>query len=261
MEPQQYNFIKYKVLKLTGVDLNAYKAPQVQRRLKTYLLRAGYSNWPNFFRAIQDDPIALTKFKDYLTINVSSFFRDSEKFEHLRKSILPELLENRLSLRVWSAGCSYGYEPYSVAILLAEVTNLYRPHFLLATDIDHTALDFTTAGGPYTQDKVAELPTEILNRYFNKRPDGYYVNRSLNRKVTVKYHNLLADPFEEHLDLIVCRNVVIYFSIEAKQILYKKFHDALCPGGILFVGSSEILPQYASKGFETAGISFYRRID
>lgn len=259
METREYTYIKRKALKLTGVDLNCYKAPQVQRRLRTYLVRSGHSNWPSFFRAVQNDPVALDKFKDYLTINVSSFFRDPDKFEYLQQSILPGLLRGHPGLRVWSAGCSHGHEPYSLAIMLARATGLYHRHQILATDIDRSALERAQAGGPYSADEVANVPPPSLNHYFKAHDDGYHVIESLRRMITFRYHNLLADPFESRFDLIVCRNVVIYFTAEVKRRLYRCFHDALRPGGVLFVGGTEVVPKACDIGLETAGISFYRR--
>jgi chemotaxis protein methyltransferase CheR len=259
METHEYIFIKRKVLNLTGVDLNCYKTPQVQRRLKTYLVRSGQPTWPTFFHAIENDPAALSKFKDYLTINVSSFFRDADKFEYLQRSILPELLHGRPQLNVWSAGCSHGHEPYSLAIALAEATGLYRRHQVLATDIDRSALERAQAGGPYSADEVARMPRHLLDRYFRSCGDSYRVTESLRRIVTFRHHNLLADPFEGGYDLIVCRNVVIYFTAQVKDRLYVRFHDALRPGGMLFLGGTEVVSRASSIGLESAGISFYRR--
>ena len=259
MKTQEYNFIKYKVKQLLQIDLNAYKSPQMQRRLNTYLLRSGYANWPSFFRAIQTDSVRLGEFRNYLTINVSSFFRDTDKFESLRTIVLPDLLKKRARLRVWSAGCSYGYEPFSLGMLLSEATSPFANHFILATDIDSSALAFARKGGPYTADKVTNISPLFLKRYFKQKDEGYYVIDSLLRKITFKHHNLLEDVFESQLDLIVCRNVVIYFSTEIKNRLYHQFCEALRPGGILFVGSTEVLPHTAQLGFEPVGISFYRR--
>ena len=259
MNTQEYSYVKREVLKLTGVDLSSYKAPQVQRRLKTFLLRSGHDTWTGFFRALRNDQVALSDLKDYLTINVSAFFRDPDKFEHLRESILPELLRGRTTLSVWSAGCSHGHEPYTLAILLAEASGLYRRHQILATDIDNSALERAKAGGPYSTDEVANVPPDLLARYFKEVPkDSYQAIEQLRRKITFRYHNLLSDPFESSFDLIVCRNVVIYFTAEIKTQLYRRFSDALRPGGVLFVGGTEFLPQASELGFKSAGFSFYR---
>jgi chemotaxis protein methyltransferase CheR len=258
VEALEYNYVKRKIFSLTGVDLNGYKSPQMQRRLDTFLQRSGYSTWQNYFASIATNPAAVGKLRDYLTINVSSFFRDIKKFDYLRETILPELLSQRPTLRVWSAGCSRGHEPYSLAMILAEATGSYRPHDLLATDLDHSALAWAQAGGPYLADEVASVPSSWLQRYFNLRHDGYYVTESLRRRITFREHNLLKDLCEQGFDLIVCRNVVIYFTAEAKDQIYSRFYQSLRPGGILFVGGTEIVPQASEIGFEPAGISFYR---
>lgn len=261
MDAREYIFIKRKVLGLTGVDLGCYKTPQVQRRLVTYLVRSGHPDWHKFFRAISDDPEAVAKLKDYLTINVSAFFRDEDKYQHLRESILPGLLQGHPSLRAWSAGCSHGHEPYSLAMTLAEVTGFHRRHSILATDIDRSALGRAQAGGPYTTDEIGKVPSNLLSKFFRARDGGCYVTEDLRRRVRFEYHNLLADPFETGFDLIVCRNVVIYFTAEVKIELYRCLHDALRPGGVLFAGGTEVVPRTANLGFVWVGASFYRRKD
>ncbi len=260
MKDLEYKYIKRQVLALTGVDLNCYKAPQMQRRLDAYLKQSQLPNWPQFFWALKADPVALSKFKDYLTINVSSLFRDPEKYKYLRTSILPELLQKRNTLRVWSAGCSRGQEAYSVAILLAEVSgNSYQPR-ILATDIDRSALAWAKAGGPYSSNEVVNIPTDLLSsKYFTVRKDGYWVNETLRKNIIFKQHNLLNDEVTGKFDLIICRNVVIYFESDTKNMLYRRFYKALRPGGVLFVGGAEIIFSATELGFEVVGISFYRR--
>jgi chemotaxis protein methyltransferase CheR len=259
MDELEYNYIKHQVRQLLNVDLNCYKAPQMQRRLKAYLARTGQPNWPKFFRLLRTDQIQLSKFKDYLTINVSSFFRDTEKYKFLQRSALPELLQNNKTLRVWSAGCSRGQEAYSLAMLLSEASNGTFPHRILATDIDQSALAWAKAGGPYTADDVAGLPPQFRVNYLEIRENQYWVKNDLRQKVAFRQHNLLDDSMAGKFDLIVCRNVVIYFQANAKQILYQRFYDALKPGGILFVGGTEIVPKATDIGFETLHVSFYRR--
>ena len=141
MGAAEYTLVQRKILLLTGVNLNGYKSQQIQRRLRTYLLRSGYPNWAAYFHAAQNDDAELDRLKDYLAINVTAFFRDAPKYAYLQETVLPLLLRGRPKLRVWSAGCSEGHEPYSLALLLAGATSLYRNHYLLATDIDHAALE------------------------------------------------------------------------------------------------------------------------
>jgi len=259
MDDSQYTYVKREIKNLLAVDLNAYRAQQMQRRLRTFLLRSGQPDWPSFFGVMRHDKAQLEKLKDYLTINVSSFFRDTAKYEQLQQHVLPELLKGRTTLRVWSAGCARGQEPYTLAMVLAELTSPFRRHSILASDLDGTALDMARAGGPYTAEDVAAVPPHLLDRYFRTEKDGYRVTEPLRKKVTFRQHNLLTDAFETDLDLIICRNVVIYFTADVKEKLYKRFHDALRPGGVLFVGGTEIIPQAPAKGFGSMGFSFYCR--
>jgi chemotaxis protein methyltransferase CheR len=259
MDNKEYDYIKREIGKLTGVDLDSYKAQQMQRRLGTYLVRSGHKDWHSLFDAIRHDPEQTGKLKDYLTINVSAFFRDPEKFEHLKNSVLPDLLRKHPNLRIWSAGCSRGHEPYSLAILLAQVTGSYRRHYILATDIDQTTLNWAKTGGPYRADDLVNVAPATLGKYFTQKEDGYHLIDAVRKHITFRYHNLLADPFEERFDLIVCRNVVIYFTPEIKARLYERFYQSLNPGGVLFVGGTEIIPKFGEIGFEGAGINFYRR--
>ncbi len=285
MDVREYEFIKKEILATTGVDLDFYKAPQMQRRLGSYLLRSGQSNWKQFFQMVHNDEKARRDLKDYLTINVSSFFRDIDKYTYLERTILPELLGGKVTtakrpqslremrqasrtngtnstgrgLRIWSAGCSRGQEPYSLAMLLTEMTGSFTKHYILASDLDRSALVYAEAGGPYSKDDVGAVSEKYLNRYFEQRDGKYFVKESLRRKITFKQHNMLTDPFETDFDMIVCRNVVIYFTAEVKDRLYRRFYESLRPGGIMFVGGTEIISKASEIGFEPAGISFYRR--
>ncbi len=269
MEAYEYTFVRNKILNVIGVDLNCYHGPQIQRHLEAYLAQSSHSNWLNLFRAVSNDPTELEKFKDYLSINVSSFFQDMEKFEHLQKFILPELIRT-VSLRhpklhVWCVGCAHGHEAYSLSILLAEATGFYRRHYILATEEDRSAITYAQTGGPYSAEEVATVSAHLLNRYFDYRSNGvcgagYYVVESLRRKITFRCQNLLTDPFESGFDLIVCRNTAPLFASEVNDHLYRRFHDALRPGGVLFVGDEDkVISQTSDLGFETAGTSFYRR--
>lgn len=268
MDDYEYTFVRLKIRKLTGVDLDDYKSTQMQRRLQAFLHRSGYSSWAALFRAIQNDPKEIDKLRDYLTINVSYFFRDPDKFKYLQEFVLPELLRGRTNLRVWSAGCSRGHEPYTLAMILAEMTGPYRPHEIYATDIDRSALEWARAGGPYTVEEIVHVPAALLNRYFGLRNGNYWFTHPVaRRRVVFGEHNLMAEPFalpgtgEGGFDLIVCRNVVIYFTAEGKERLYRHLRDALRPGGVLFIGGTEIVSKAADMGLQAVSMSFYRRAD
>jgi chemotaxis protein methyltransferase CheR len=265
MEPQVYEQVKHSVRKILNINLEYYKDEQMRRRLDSWLVRSGLPNWKDYFARVQTDSRELQRFRDYLTINVSSFFRDLERWQVLRQTIIPDLLRDPAYLRsqpsglhIWSAGCSIGAEPFSLAMLLDEISP-GRRHKILATDLDRGALAKAQARGPFTADEISNLsPAQRAN---NLEPVGppYYVKKGLEKKIEFREQNLISDPFVPDIDLIVCRNVVIYFTAETKDLLYKKFFQALRPGGILFVGATEIIPRPQEIGFQPHGISFYRK--
>jgi chemotaxis protein methyltransferase CheR len=259
MEQEQYQQIKASIRRLLNIDLTHYKDEQMRRRLDSWLIRSGAPNWEDYFKRVQADAKEMSKFRDYLTINVSEFFRDPERWRSLREKILPYLLQSSGTLKVWSAGCSTGQEPYTLAILLDEVLS-GRPYSVLATDLDRGALSKAKARGPYTADEVRNLTPPQRSKYLETATAPIFIKPSLAQRITFREHNLFADPFESHLDLIVCRNVIIYFTAEAKEQLYKKFQAALRPGGVLFLGGTEIIPRPMELGFRNQDISFYIKV-
>ncbi len=265
METNQYTQVKTQVWRLLHIDLNSYKAEQMCRRLDSWLARVNAPDWDVYFHRLRSDEQELGRFRNYLTINVSEFFRDAGRWQTLQESILPQLLkDNRLlhpgagGLKVWSAGCSTGQEPYSLAILLDEQA-AWR-HQILATDLDRGALLKARQRGPYSSDDVSNVSPERLGRYFEPGGPPYYVKEKTGRAITFSELNLLHDPFEKDFDLIVCRNVIIYFTDEAKQALYRRFAAALRPGGVLFLGGTEVISHPSELGFRSQGISLYARL-
>lgn len=255
-----YAFFQRKVLYLTGVDLRHYKPGQMRRRLSTLVQRAGARSFAEYAALLERDPQRRQEFEDFFTINVSEFFRDPQKFEQLRTKILPELARGGSLLRVWSAGCSIGAEPYSLAMLLDDA-GLGRRAQILATDIDARPLARARRGDSYLPSEVRNVSPEYLRRYFTVHDGRYAVIPRIRQQVQFRQHDLLSDPFERNFDLIVCRNVVIYFTEAAKEQLYQKFWDALRPGGYLFIGGTEVLSRAKELGFEPVLTAFYRKVN
>lgn len=251
-----YQWFCEKVLQKTGLDLRQYKRPQMERRLRSMAERVHARNLEEYWAILLKDPVAFNHFIDRITINVSELFRNPEKFDELRRVILPELRKLGNPLKVWSAGCSYGAEPYSLAILLEEMPGVR--YQLLATDVDETILSKAREGFFTSEDMRNVLP-EWKQRYFVQKDGRYQVKPDLKKHIHFRKHNLLADPFESGFHLIVCRNVVIYFTEEAKDRLYVRFYQSLVPGGVLFVGSTERIFNYEKIGFEMPLSFFYRR--
>lgn len=241
-----------------NLDLFGYKRPQMERRINSLMGTLGFANnYDGFVRTMKYDEKIYKRFLNHLTINVSEFFRNPSQWEVLKKKIIPALLLNRTSLKIWSAGCSTGEEPYTLAMLLTESFTTVH-HSILATDFDNKALNKAMEGF-YMNKDIQGIPDKYLRKYFRAQEGGYQVQEELKRSITFKEHNLLTDIFPEQIDLIVCRNVVIYFKEKTKEQLYGKFYRALRPGGILFMGSTEQIIQAKILGFESAATFFYRR--
>lgn len=258
MNDKDFSFLKMKVKKLTGLSLDSYKHDQMIRRLDGYLSRQGYSSVASFCATIERDRDALAALMDYLTINVSEFFRDAEQFRVLKTTVIPALLRKSKSLNIWSAGCSIGAEPYSVAMVLAELNPLGK-HRILATDLDETSLARARSGGPYSESHLEQVDSAVKLKNFTKTDDGYVVAPRFKQMIEFKRHNLLTDPFERGFDLIMCRNVTIYFTDETKEVLNKRFADSLKDDGVLFIGSTESLLDAHSMGLERMLASFFTK--
>ncbi|SFP41703.1 CheR family methyltransferase [Salibacterium halotolerans] len=254
------DYVRFKenVKKKTGIDLSLYKEAQMKRRLTSFYEKRGYQSFEDFFsRGISKDESVLEKFLERMTINVSEFYRNSKRWDVLNKVILPRLLQQSSRLKIWSAACSTGEEPYTMSIMLKENSSV-RNYSITATDIDDVILKRAKAG-LYTERALKELSTPIVNRYFHKEDTGFRIIEDLKQNVTFQKHNLLADTYENGYDIIICRNVLIYFTDEAKREIYRKFNKALKPGGILFVGSTEQIFNPEQFGFETEDTFFYKK--
>lgn len=176
----------------------------------------------------------------------------------LRKKLFRKFLKKNRRLKVWSAACSTGEEPYTLAIILSKFMPLSQVS-VLATDIDDNAMARAKLG-IYMERSLQEVPEDVKKKFFVQEGSYYKVVDDIKRTVTFKKHNLLADPFDTNFDLIVCRNVLIYFTEEAKHELYLKFNRALRPGGIFFIGSTEQIFNPTAYGFEVEDTFFYRKI-
>jgi len=258
MQLTGYPLFRNTVYDLTGIDLDCYKGTQMERRLQTIMRRAGVPDLAAYARLLAGNPARVKEFQDFLTINVSEWLRNPEKFEELQKVILPELLKPGQPIKIWSAGCSNGSEPYSIAMILDELDPSGR-HQILATDLDEEILKVARAGS-YMDKDIKNVSPARRAKYFTQQGDSYTVKPVLKARVQFERHNLLKDPFPSGLDLILCRNVVIYFTEEAKEELYKRFHKSLKPGGILFVGGTESLLKARELGFASASPFFYRAV-
>jgi chemotaxis protein methyltransferase CheR len=244
--------------KVAGLDLLQYKQGQMERRIRAYADRNQVSTLPDLWNIVNKDAQSLRKFLDHITINVSEFFRNPDKFDELRDIIIPELLKQKSRLFIWSAGCSYGAEPYSLRIMMNELTP-GTSHKIWATDIDNTILA-KAREGIYIADDLKNISDEKKAKYFTKQNDKFLLNSDIRNGVSFEQHDLLKSKFPLDADLILCRNVVIYFNDEAKKILFDRFARAIRTGGYLLVGSTERIVNSADIGLQSNRPFFYKRI-
>lgn len=244
---------------VTGVDLTCYKIPQMLRRLPVLIARTHVHGYAEYAALLARDSERRQEFRDFVTINVSEFFRDPQRFSVLETRILPDLIAGRSAIRAWSAGCSIGAEAYSLAMIFAERMRAALCT-TLATDIDEGILARARRGAGYSQAEVRSVPETRLSRWFTKEQDRYTIRSDIRSMVHFRRHDLARDPCPTGwFDLIVCRNVVIYFTEEAKEETLRRFVSVLRPGGVLFLGGSEAVLRPGDLGLVPLESGFYRR--
>ncbi len=254
-----YEEFKKGIFSLTGIDLSLYKEMQMKRRIESLINKNGYKTYDSYYKALKENKDLYEEFMNYITINVSEFFRNMEQWDILEDEIFPYLIDRfGKKLRIWSSACSTGQEPYSLVMLLGEYVPLSHIH-VLATDIDETVME-KAGKGIYSGKDIEKIPQKYLDKYFKVNDDGKYViSNEVKRCVEFKKLNLLSDDYPKAQELIVCRNVMIYFTKEAKDDIYKKFLESLKKGGVLFIGSTEQIIGHQKMGYETYKSFFYKK--
>jgi chemotaxis protein methyltransferase CheR len=250
-----YEGFKTEVYKLTDINLSFYKEKQMKRRIDSLIRKNGYELYEDYIKILRSDQSLYNEFINYLTINVSEFYRNPEQWEVLKKEIFPLLLKKSQKLKIWSAACSTGDEPYTLVMVLNEYIPL-KDIKIIATDIDKEALRKAKAGS-YSEKSLDKLPKEYVSKYFKKEGSIYTIIDEVKSRVEFLQHNMLREPYPSSCDLIVCRNVLIYFTEEAKTQIYTNFNKALRKEGILFVGSTEQIIMSSRYNFNSLKTFFY----
>jgi chemotaxis protein methyltransferase CheR len=235
-----------------GINLHNGKKELLRARLAKRLRATGFKSFKAYWRYVTEDETGeeLVRMLDAVSTNLTSFFREEKHFDFLKEKVLPSFVRKERDcgkLRFWSAGCSSGEEPYSLAILLLEHFGEQSPFDLriLATDISTRALSMAQRG-VYAGKRLSKIPKISLRRYFQKghgsQEGNFKVKPAVRRIIEFRRFNLMDPyPFREIFDVILCRNVMIYFQKKTQQALVNKFYDALADGGYLLVGHSETL--------------------
>ncbi|CAM3394597.1 CheR family methyltransferase [Marinicrinis lubricantis] len=258
MEDMDFSAFVKNMKSLTNIDLSQYKEAQMKRRLTTLRLKRGYPSFKAYFDALKQSTELMDEFLDRMTINVSEFWRNPNRWNVLADVFLPSLLKENPRLNCWSAACSTGEEPYTLAMILSELGALKQAK-ITASDLDNVVLN-KAKEGLYLDRAIRDVPPDYLKKYFEKSGIMYKISEQLKSYIRYERMNLLYDSYGSNYDLIICRNVMIYFTEEAKHEMYMKFSRALRPGGILFVGSTEQIFNPGSYGFESAETFFYRKV-
>ncbi len=256
---------KQELYDYAGIALADHKQDMVYNRLVRRLRELGLESFDEYFLCLDSSPAEFTQFINALTTNLTAFFRERHHFDYVKDQILPALSKSgQQRLRIWSAGCSLGEEPYSLAISLLEagIDPASCDVRILATDIDSKVLA-SARTGVYEQSRVKALPQATVHRWFLKgksHNDGRVkVRPELQQMVAFKHLNLMDEwPMQGPFDFIFCRNVMIYFDQQTQARLLQRMASLLRPGGHLFVGHSEALARHQSN-FELMGKTIYRK--
>ncbi len=252
------NYEKFKkdVFSLTKIDLNSYKEKQMKRRIDTLIGKTNARTYDEYVALLKKDKAVFEAFVNFLTINVSEFYRNPDQWKILDQKVFPELMHKfGKNLKIWSAACSTGDEPYSLVMALSRHIPLNQIH-IMATDIDKQVIAKAKVG-LYSEKSIANVPDDLKKKYFTKIGASYQISDEIKRRVDFKEHNLLRDTYPTGCDLIVCRNVLIYFTDEAKEEIYKKFNQALKPQGMLFIGSTEQIMNYKELNYDRSSSFFF----
>lgn len=252
-----YEKFKSQVLKKTGIDLSCYKERQMKRRIESMIKRNGKKDFEDYFQLLNSDVDKFNEFINYLTINVSEFFRNANQWDILKDKVIPQLLEKQTTLKVWSAACSTGEEPYTIVMVLSHFFPLNRIK-IQAYDIDEEAVSKAKMG-VYSEKSIANVPENFKKKYFTQIGNSFKISDDIKKCVEFRKFNLLKDKYPKGYDLIVCRNVMIYFTEEAKDEMYHNFNGALKEGGVLFVGSTEQIILPAKFKFKSLKTFFYEK--
>jgi len=234
-----------------GFDFSGYKRPSLMRRVTKRMQAVESENFSAYVDYLEVHPEEFTPLFNTILINVTSFFRDGETWKFLADSVVPRIMSNKQldePVRIWSAGCASGEEAFSIAMVMAEA--LGKKEFchrvkIYATDVDTEAL-IAARQGLYSEKETLEVPEVLREKYFERIGDRYCFNPVLRRSVIFGRHDLIQDAPISHLDLLICRNTLMYFNSESQSRILARFNYAINPGGFLFLGKAEMLLLHSS---------------
>jgi chemotaxis protein methyltransferase CheR len=269
MTDHDFDHIKRLAKQRTGIELGEHKKEMIYSRIVRRIRALRLQDFQSYLQYLSDyEGAELTPFINAITTNLTSFFREKHHFDFLKSDVLSDLIKDTKAsqrIRIWSAGCSTGEEPYSIAMTMnACLGSAAYDAKILATDLDTNVLAHGKSG-IYNSDRVGNMEPDLVRKYFSlaggkSDNDSYEVKDVLKKYIVFNRLNLLGDwPMKGKFNVIFCRNVVIYFSKDTQRELFDRFATILAPGGYLFIGHSESL-HGVSKRFESVGRTIYRKV-
>jgi chemotaxis protein methyltransferase CheR len=256
-EDPGFESLKRVITESTGFNCEQYKEAHFRRRVNVRVRATNSENYAEYLRLLRKDSKEHEYLTKALTINVSEFFRNPETFRVIEKEVIPFLIKSRSnslirSIRIWSAGCATGEEVYSLAILLHRVLGKDLDRYrisIIGTDIDNLSLE-KARKGIYRENVLKNVDISTKENYFVKHGETYQVSDQLRSMIRFKRHDMISEPYTDRFDLIICRNVMIYFKKEIQEQLQLSFHQVLNREGVFVIGKAETLLGTASKRFK-----------
>lgn len=264
---KDFKYIRDLIMDHTGIVLADHKVDMVYGRLTRRLRELNLESFNSYLSTLENDEQELVHFVNALTTNLTAFFREPHHFEFLASKLLPKILKNKASkrLRIWSAGCSSGEEPYTIAMTVRSIipANSGWDVKILATDLDTNMVE-RGSKGIYTEERVTGLSSQNMKKWVKKGKGDtagmVKMDDRLQDMITFKQLNLMHEwPMKGPFDLIFCRNVVIYFNKETQAILFDRYADLLVNDGHLFIGHSESMYKICDR-FKLLGQTIYKRL-
>jgi chemotaxis protein methyltransferase CheR len=267
-QDREYEFLLDKIMRNVNVNFREYRPQVLKRRLELRLHSTGCNNYWDYILLLNKDPHEYDRLITVLTIKESYFFRDTEVFELLQNGVIPEIISQKRTngarkIRAWSCGAALGQEAYSMAILFRDVLGNRAKDFnikILATDIDKDALE-KAPWGSYDARALRNMAPHLLFKFFTLSQDRYLVNDAVRSLVSFERHDVASGIPKYGMDLVLCRNLLIYFQKELQEEVLHNLHNALNPGGFLVLGKTETLPGQVRGHFEIVDLAerIYRK--
>jgi chemotaxis protein methyltransferase CheR len=251
-----YEYFKREILSLTSINLSHYKENQMKRRIDTLISKRKFEGYDKYVQALRTDKVLFEEFVTHITINVSEFYRNPEQWKILENTVFPDLIKKfGHNLKIWSAACSTGDEPYSLVMALSRHLPLNQIK-IFATDLDKQVIAKAKVG-LYNDKSIEAVPADLKKKYFTQVGPSFKISDEIKSRVEFKQHNLLKDAYPTGYHLIVCRNVLIYFTEEAKSDVFKKFAASLVKDAVLFIGNTEQIITYKEIGYDRLSSFYY----